>query len=415
MKSNQLTAIKLRTKTPGRYTDGGGLILLVKPTGARSWVLRIMVDGVRRDVGLGSVDTERFRGPATEVIEAVPIGRRTMLTLAEARQKAAEGRRLLRAGLDPVEEWKKDKVVVPTFERKATAYWEANKASWRNDKHRETWLASLKTYAFPTLGEKGVDIIDASDIARALAPIWLDKPETADRVQQRICSVLRAARITKGERREAVPVAKEIQEALPRRTETNSRQEEHFAAMDYRDLPTLISSVRRAPVTVARLALLFVFYTCARTGEVRGMKWSEIDLEGRRWVVPGDRMKKGRAHVVPLSEPAVAILREIGRLFGMKAGAIVFPGAKRTSMSDATIAKAFKLAGGSGFTVHGSVRSGFRDWCGETQPLVPGAVAESVLAHKVKDKTERAYHRTAYFDQRRPLMGIWAEYLLGAG
>lgn len=414
MKSNQLKAASLRAKAPGRYTDGGGLMLLVKESGARSWVLRVMVNGVRRDIGLGSVELdERKPGPVTDALEALPIGRRKVLTLREARLKASEGRALIKAGVDPVAEWEKQSVVVPTFEGKARDYHEANKANWRNEKHRAQWLSTLEDYAFPTLGQKRVDEIDAGDISRALGSIWLSKPETADRTQQRICAVLTAAKAAR-ERKDAVPTAKEIKEGLPRRSETNSRQEEHFAAMDYRRIPALIQAIRASAVTTARLALLFTFYTCARSGEVRGMTWDEVDFEAATWTIPAERMKKGRAHVVPLSGSALAILREVQPLSSGKARAIVFPGNGGTAMSDATMAKAFKLAGGEGFTVHGTVRSGFRDWCGETQSGVPGPVAEAVLAHKIKDKTERSYHRSSYLDQRKPLMTIWAQHLDGS-
>jgi integrase len=426
MKSNQLTAAKLRIKAPGRYTDGGGLMLLVKESGARSWVLRVMVNGVRRDIGLGSVDVDRQPGVATDTLEALPLGRRKLLTLAEARAKAAEGRRLAKAGLNPSEVWAKEAVVVPTFEKKATDFWEANKEHWRNEKHREQWLQSLQTYAFPTLKDKRVDEIDAGDISKAIVGIWLTKPETADRVQQRICTVLTAAKAGK-ERKDAVPTAKEIREGLPRRTETNTRQEENLAAMPYRDLPALIQRVRSSPVTVARLALLFVFYTAARSGEVRGMTWSEVDLDAATWTVPASRMKMGRAHIVTLSEPAVAVLRQIGELCGMKPGALVFPGInKGKPMSDATIAKAFKVAGGEGFTVHGSSRSGFRDWVAESMTTVEfrddrgmvklasaGDVAEAALAHALPNRVEASYRRTKFLEHRRVLMPLWAKHLDG--
>ncbi len=427
MKSNQLTAAKLRTKVPGRYTDGGGLILLVKETGARSWVLRVMVNGVRRDIGLGSVDVDRQPGPATDALEALPLGRRKLLTLAEARAKAAEGRRLAKAGIDPVAEWAKVAVIVPTFEAKATEFWEANKAHWRNEKHREQWLQSLKTYAFPTLKAKRVDEIDAGDISKAIARIWLTQPETADRVQQRICTVLTAAKAAK-ERRDAVPTAKEIREGLPRRTETNTRQEENLAAMPYRDLPALIARVRASPVTVARLALLFVFYTAARSGEVRCMTWGEVDLEGATWTVPGTRMKMGRAHAVPLSDPALAILRQMAEMTGTKLSAFVFPGIKKGQpMSDATMLKALRVAGGVGYTVHGTSRSGFRDWVAETLTTVEvrddtgrirqanaGDVAEAALAHALPNRVEASYRRTKFLDHRRVLMPLWAQHLDGA-
>lgn len=414
MKANQLNVAKVRTKVPGRYTDGGGLMLLVKESGSRSWVLRVVVEGQgRKDIGLGSVDLDRQPGEAADMLEALPIGKRKHLTLAEARQKAAEGRRLARSGIDPRILWDKAIEVVPTFADKATAYWQLNKGTWRNDKHRETWLTSLQAHAFPMLGDKRVDEIDTSHICDALRPIWYTKPETANRVQQRICAVLNSAKLAK-ERKEPVPTAKEIRSGFPARSATNSKQASNYAAMDYRDLPELMRTVRNAPPTVARLALQFNAYTCTRTGEVRGMTWREVDLEAARWTIPPDRMKRGKEHVVPLSKPAVAILKQVGELFGMKPDAIVFSGMKNKPMSDATIAKAFKLAGGAGFTVHGSVRAGFRTWCAETQTHIPEAVAEAVLAHEVKDKVVKAYRRTEYFEMRVALMEVWARHLAGA-
>lgn len=413
MKANQLTVAKVRTKTPGRYTDGGGLMLLVKESGARSWVLRVVINGTRCDIGLGSVDLDRQPGEAADAIEAVPIGKRKHLTLAEARQKAADGRRLARSGIDPRTVWDKVEASVPTFENRATTYWNVNKASWRNDKHRETWLSSLQAHAFPTLGNMRVDEIDASHICDALRPIWYTKPETANRVQQRICAVLGAAKLGK-ERTDPAPSAKEIRSGFLARSATNSKQAGNYAAMDYADLPELMRAVRNAPTTVARLALQFNAYTCTRTGEVRGMRWREVDLDAARWVIPGERMKRGKEHVVPLSKPAVAILKQVAELFGTKPGDVVFPGVGGKPMSDATIAKAFKLAGGAGFTVHGSVRAGFRTWCAETQTSVPDLVAEAVLAHDVKDKVVKSYMRSNFFDMRVKLMDIWAQHLNGA-
>lgn len=391
MISEQLTALKVKNAKPGRHVDGKGLCLVVKPSGAKSWVLRVQVDGKRRDIGLGSTD---------------------VLTLAEAREKAAMGRKWAKEGLDPAYEWRKARAVIPTFETAARTYHEANSATWKNAKHAAQWISTLTEYAFPKLGKMRVDAVSSPDIVAVLAPIWLDKPETAGRVRQRIATVLNYAQSQHWRETEAPMRA--VAGGLPKRTKKNSKARGNFAAMPYDDLPAFMATLAGRAQTTGRAALAFTILCAARSGETRGATWGEFDLEAGLWTIPGERMKAGIEHVVPLSAEALAIVK--AQLVGIerKPGAIVFPGLKGKPISDMTMAKAFKEAGGEGFTVHGTARSSFRDWAAE-RTSIPGDVAEAALAHVNPNKVESAYKRTKYLEQRRELMTRWADFLTGKG
>lgn len=391
MISEQLTALKVKNAKPGRHVDGKGLCLVVKPSGAKSWVLRVQVDGKRRDIGLGSTD---------------------VLTLAEAREKAAMGRKWAKEGLDPAYEWRKARAVIPTFETAAPTYHEANSATWKNAKHAAQWISTLTEYAFPKLGKMRVDAVGSPDIVAVLAPIWLEKPETAGRVRQRIATVLNYAQSQHWRETEAPMRA--VAGGLPKRTKKNSKARGNFAAMPYDDLPAFMAKLRDMPQTTGRSALAFTILCAARSGETRGATWGEFDLDAGLWIIPGERMKAGVEHVVPLSAEAVAIVK--AQIVGMECSpkAIVFPGLKCKPISDMTMAKAFKEAGGEGFTVHGTARSSFRDWAAE-KTSIPGDVAEAALAHVNPNKVESAYKRTKFLEQRRDLMTRWAGFLTGKG
>jgi integrase len=386
--SEQLTALKVKNARPGRHVDGKGLCLVVKPSGAKSWVLRVQVDGRRRDIGLGSTD---------------------MLTLAEAREKSAQGRKWAKLGLDPAFEWRKARAVIPTFEVVARNYHRLHEHSWRNPKHAKQWLATLVEYAFPKLGSTRIDLVDSALIVTVLAPIWLEKPETAGRVRQRIATVLNYAH-SQGWRTTEAPM-RAVASGLPRRTKTNSKARTHFAAMPYPDLPILMDGLRSQTQTVGRQALAFTILCAARSGETRGATWAEIDLDAGLWTIPASRMKAGEAHTVPLSEWAVEILRDRKREANSEPSDLVFPGSK-AALSDATMAKVFRSEGGGKFTVHGTARSSFRDWTAEMTRF-PKEVAEAALAHANPNEVEAAYLRTKYLDQRRDLMARWADYLAG--
>lgn len=381
-----LTALQIKNAKPGRYADGKGLYLLVKPTGTKSWILRVQADGRRRDFGLGPVD---------------------LVNLSEARAKALEGRKMVFNGLDPSKEWRRKVEVTPTFEAAARQFLEKIKGGWKNEKHAAQWIVSLERFAFPALGAKPIDKIDAPDIQAALLPIWLTVPETARRVRQRIAGVLDYAH-GQGWRSTEAPM-RAVAKGLPKQPKNGG----HFAAMPYPELPAYMRELRKQACSVGRLALEFTILTAARSGETRGATWAEVDLEKKLWTVPAGRMKMGETHTVPLSDDAIDVLERAKALSAGKKGALIFPGTKGQPLSDMTMGKALKQTGGAGYTVHG-FRSAFREWVAETLPQVPGAVAEAALAHAVSNKVEAAYRRTKFLDQRRELMATWAEFLGGA-
>lgn len=376
-------------KEPGRYVDGDGLALVIKPArkeGAaptRSWVLRIQVAGVRRDFGCGSAER---------------------VSLKEAREKAAAIRKEYESGLDPVAERKKRHAPpVPTFKKAAETLHEELKPSWREGKHRDDWLSSLERHAFPKLGKLRVDQIDGPTIRDCLLPIWLEIPETARRVRQRIGSVLDWSH-SKGFRETEAPL-RSVTKGLPRQLAPRT----HFAAMPWPDAPDFIAELRDSDETTGRMALEFAILTAARSGEVRGAQWDEFDLEAATWTIPASRMKAKAEHIVPLSEPALAI---VTRLHEVRTNSkLVFNGTGKRPLSDMTLTKVVRDAKRT-CTVHG-FRSTFRDWVGE-QTSFPGEVAEAALAHVVKNPTERAYHRTKYLEKRRDLMAAWARFLGGS-
>ncbi|WP_294190097.1 integrase arm-type DNA-binding domain-containing protein [uncultured Sphingomonas sp.] len=385
----KLTALKVKAlKEVGRHPDGDGLYLWVKPSGARSWVLRIQVDGKRRDFGLGSEKST---------------------TLAEARDRAAELRKQYRSGVDPVAEKRKKKegkAAVPTFAEAAERAHAEFKGGWRNGKHQAQWLSTLTTYAFPTLGSTPVDKVDAGAIIGALQPIWLKTPETARRVKQRIGAVLDWA-YSHGFRPSEAPMR-----AISKGLKQQPKKDGHFAALPYAAVPDLMKKLGESD-TVGRLALRFTILTAARSGEVRGAKWGEIDLDAALWTVPAARMKAGREHVVPLSNAAIAVLQSAKGGREVESDDLVFPGNRAKPLSDMTLSKALKAATSQRATVHG-FRSGFRDWAAEEQTAVSDAVVEAALAHTNPNKVEAAYRRTNYLEQRKVLMQAWANYLFPA-
>lgn len=399
-----LTAKQVTAARPGRHADGKGLYLLVKPTGAKSWVLRVQHRGRRRDFGLGSVAAERV-----DVDEAlVPLHRRRNLTLAEAREKARIGRELAKAGIDPSAEWRAEDLIVPTFEAAAREYHGLVEKAWRNGKHGSQWLTTLETYAFPKLGKKLVSEIDADAIQSVLLPIWLTKSETARRVRQRIGVVLDYSH-GKGWRDTEAPM-RAVNKLLGGIKQPDKG---NFDAMPWGELPAFMTKLRSADGSVGRLALQFLILTAARSGEVRGATWGEVDIEQAEWRIPGSRMKAGKPHIIPLTEPAVTILKDLRGLLAGKDADPVFPGLKGKALSDATLNKALRVAGGKG-TVHG-LRSAFRDWAAEKG--FNNDWAEAALAHTVsgqEGRTIAAYKRTTFFEQRRDkLMPAWTRFAIG--
>lgn len=378
----KLTVVGARNAKPGRHADGGGLYLLVKPSGSRSWLLRVQVAGQRRDIGLGSVSD---------------------LTLQEAREKAAQLRKVARNGGDPIAERDKERRPVPTFKAAAKACHEEMKRGWE-PKHAAAWLSSLEDHAYAALGNMRVDTIEASNVRDALAPIWIEKPVMARKVRQRIGAVLNFAK-SKGWRASEAPV-RSVTVGLSRQPKGGN-----FAAMPYAELPAFVQAVRAAPETIGRLALLFTILTAARSGEVRSARWSHIDLDAALWRRPGELMKSRTPHEVTLNPAAVVLLERAALLRTTQADALIFPGKGGKPLSDMTLTKALRDAG-QNCTVHG-FRSSFRDWAAEQMPGIPEAVAEAALAHVVSDAVVRAYKRTNFLDMRRGLLNAWGAFVDG--
>ena len=394
-----LTVTQAKNAKPGRHSDGKGLYLLVKPGGTKSWVLRVQHNGRRQDFGLGTFTAEPMDVP-------IPLHKRRSLTLAEAREKARIGRELAKAGMNPSAVWRHVEEEVPTFRQAAERYHAQVSKGWRNGKHGEQWLNTLKTYAFPVIGNLSVDAIDAPAIQKVVLPIWLTKGETARRIRQRIGVVLDFAH-GKGWRKAEAPMRalNQLMGGLKQPKGGN------FSAMPYQQLPAFMAKLQEGDFSIGRLALQFLILTAARSGEVRKARWRDVDLEAAEWRVPPENAKTARLHIVPLAPAATEILKQQRELFAPKPNDLIFPGLKGP-MSDATLAKVLRVNGGADFTVHG-FRSSFRDWAAETG--FADAWAEAALAHTNPNRTESAYRRTTFFEQRRDkLMPAWASFANGS-
>ena len=381
----KLTAARIRTlKTPGRHGDGDGLHLKISEAGARSWILRVMIAGKRRDIGLG-------RYP--------DVG------LAQAREAAAKHRSLIAAGADPLAE--KRRAAVPTFREAAERTFEANKPRWRNGKHTATWWQSLERHAFPILGDMPVDQIGREDVLRVLSPIWGVRMETARRVRQRIRAILKWS-MAHGHIDHNV-AGEAIDGALPPMPKVKN----HLRALPYAEVGELIEAVQRSQASLAaKWCLEFLILTATRSGEARGARWSEIDLEAAVWSIPPERMKAHAEHRVPLSSRALSTLKEARAIDD--GSDLVFPSPTRPGkpMSDMTLTALLRrLRVADRATVHG-FRSAFRDWAAECTHA-PHAVMELSLAHAVGNAVEAAYARSDLFERRRALMDQWAAYLAG--
>lgn len=381
--NKRLSAALVRNAGPGRYADGGCLYLEVESSGSRHWVLRVVVHGKRRDIGLGPT----------------PV-----LSLAEARELAARLRKVALAGGDPVAERDKDKRAPLLFADAARAVHMAHIVpNAKNSKHCAQWITSLEAYAFPHIGSKAVHLIGEPDILRVLAPIWTEKPETARRVRQRLRSVLDWAR-TAGHREGINPV-EGVETGLPRQRD----RARHHEALAWQNLPELMPRLERVE-GLGALALRFAILTAARSGEVRGATWTEIDMVDAVWTVPAARMKAGRLHRVPLSDPALEILGQVRELH-RDGGSLVFPSSREgRQLSDMTLAAVLKRLKVP-VTVHG-FRSTFRDWAEEATGF-PHEVKEAALAHTIRNKAEAAYRRTDLFEKRRAMMTSWGAFASG--
>jgi integrase len=366
---------------PGKYSDGNGLFLWIKSKTAKSWVVRVQKDGKRRDIGLGAL---------------------SKVTLAEARKRAAVVRGQMEAKVDPVAERRKA-AGIPTFRAAAAAVFGEQAKAWRNAKHAAQWMRTLEAYAFPTIGNMKVDQIGHEHVIELLVKIWTNKRETARRVRQRVAQVIDWA-VGKGYRAAPLPMS-----VINRALFGTKQKRGHHTAMRYQDLPAWLAGLRAKPSTVGRMALELAILTAARSGEVRGAVWSEIDLEARLWTIPADRMKADEKHEVPLSDPAIAVLQKVRPLSNGRG--LVFPSPSTgKKLSDMTLLKILR-DDGLDATPHG-MRAAFRTWCQE-QTSAPHEVAEMALAHSQKDAVVAAYARSSLIEKRITLMTQWADFCGG--
>ena len=388
----QLKDLQIRRFTkPGAYPDGEGLYLQVRDSGAKDWFYRYEVAGKGRKRGLGPYPT---------------------ISLERVREDALVCRQLRKQGIDPIEHYKEielnkdlEKAKSTTFKECALTYIDTHRHGWRNKKHESQWRNTLETYAYPTIGDLPVQVIDIDLVMKVLEPIWFIKTETASRVRQRIENILDWATVRKLRKGDNPALWRgRLDKLLPKRTKVQKTV--HFAAMDYKDVPEYFQSLR-AKDTLASKALAFTILTATRSGEARATTRSEIN--DNVWIIPDSRMKAEREHRVPLSDEAMKIIKEM-EPFKRQTDDLIFPGlAQAKPVSEASLLKIVKQDHPT-LTVHG-FRSSFRDWCAE-QTGYPREVAEAALAHTVKDKTEAAYQRSDMFEKRRKLMDSWADYCL---
>jgi integrase len=392
---NRLSGADLRRSEPGLYGDGNNLFLQVSVSKTnrkrinRSWIFRYTTNGRAIDMGLGSLN---------------------VLGLKEAREQAREYCALRLRGIDPKQHRDAQRAATTaaslksvTFEAAAHAYIAAHRDEWRSQVHAQEWPASLRRHVFPTLGALPVASIDTALVMRALEKVWQSAPETGARLRGRIAAILDWATVS-GYRSGHNPARwsghLEYLLAAPRK-----RRVEHLAAMPWRDVPSFMRKLRSTDSIAAR-ALEFAILTGARTGEVRGAVWDEVDSPNAAvWVIPGERTKSGREHRVPLSPRCMQILKEVRPVAGQTQH--IFPSSKG-GLGESTFLKLLRSLGHADVTVHG-FRSSFRDWAGEATNF-PREVCEAALAHATGDRVERAYRRADALEKRRKLMEAWASY-----
>lgn len=393
IKANELREPRADSKLlrPGRHAVGEvpGLALQVLPTGARTWVLRVMVGGKRREMGLGG-----YPG----------------VTLAAAREAARQARAKIKAGVDPIEDGRATRSALRaaqasalTFSAAAVRYIEAHEAGWRNAKHAQQWRTTLETYAYPVIGDVLVRDVSLPQVLAVLEPIWRNKTETASRLRGRMESVLDWA-AARGYREGLNPARwrGHLDKLLPRPSKV--AKVEHRAALPVVDVGAFMERLRQCEGIGAR-ALEFAILTAARSGEVRGAAWDEIDMDAGVWTVPAGRMKAGKEHRVPLSDAALTLLRGVPQMVG---STVAFAAPRGGKLSDMTLSAVMRRMGVPAVP-HG-FRSTFRDWAGE-RTHYPSDMAEMALAHAIGNKVEAAYRRGDMFEKRRKMMNDWAAFL----
>jgi integrase len=381
-----------RLVQPGRYFDGNGLVLQIVSETNRSWLFRYQRNGRERWLGLGPTHT---------------------IDLVEARERARKARQQLLDGIDPVEQKKAEKVTrqlaeakALSFEQAATAYYNQHEKKWKNAKHRAQFLSTLKEYVFPTIGKLPVGSIDTPLVLKCLEPMWATKTETASRVRGRIESVLGWATVRQYRSGDNPARWKgHLSEVLPARS--SIAKAEHHPALPYDRLPEFMAALKQREGAAAR-ALEFTILTAARTGEVIGARWDEINLDDKIWTVPANRIKGGKEHRVPLSDAAVAILESIPTERGNE---YVFIGpSKGRGLSNMAMASVLKRMNREEITVHG-FRSSFRDWAAE-RTNYQNHIVEMALAHVVGNAVEAAYRRGDMLQKRQRLMSDWAQFCM---
>jgi len=382
-------------KEVGYHNCAQGLYLQVSKQGTKSWLYRYTspLTKTRREMGLGSFN---------------------FVSLAQARQYATDGKRLVINGEDPIEERKKEQIKIQlkqarnlTFKEIAEACIAAKAPEWKNAKHSQQWNNSLEAYAFPILGELPISDVTTDLILKALEPIWITKAETASRVRQRIETIWdygKARNYVSGEN--PARLRGHLDKILSKTVKV--KRVRHFPALPYEEIGIFLQELRQRKGYSA-LALEFLILTAARTSEIIGAKWAEIDLEKKVWTLPADRMKVGKEHRVPLCSRAIEILTNITS--NRNPEEHVFSGWKQnTGLSNNALLALLKKMGRSDITAHG-FRSTFRDWAAEEAHTFANETIELALAHTIKNKAEAAYRRGDQLERRRELMAAWSEYI----
>ena len=385
-----------RTTKEGLFSDGGGLYLRVKANGGKFWVYRFTLNGKAHEMGLGALHT---------------------VSLAEARQKATDCRKLQNEGINPIksrddrqEKQKLEEAKVKTFRECAEGYIAAHKAGWRNAKHSWQWDNTLTRFVYPVFGDFPVQAIDVALVIKVLEPLWQTKTETASRLRGRIELILDWA--TAREYRKGENPARwrgHLQNLLPKPSKIQKVQ--HQPALPYEQIGGFMELLKNEE-GIAALAMQFTILTASRTSETLGASWKEMDLPKKLWTVPASRIKAGREHRVPLSEAALQVLRKVKHLQELQGikGDIIFFGQKAgKSLSNTAMLMLLRRMNYHAITVHG-FRSSFRDWAAE-QTNFPREVAEAALAHISGDKVELAYRRSDLFEKRKQMMDAWARYV----
>ena len=388
-----LTALSAKTLSRhGRHGDGDGLYFYISRSGAKSWVQRIVVDGRRRDIGLGAYPD---------------------VSLAGARSIAHDNRAAVAEGRDPVSEKRvareasrKQTPSIPTFAEACSHVIELRRPTWSNAKHADQWKNTLATYAHPLIGSKPVDEISSADVLAVLTPIWTVKSETASRVRQRMETIFDWA-IAQGWRLDN-PAGRSILKVLPKLPKVKK----HHPALPYAEVPAALEQIRESTADlVTKLSFEFLMLTAARSGEVRLADWSEIDWESRTWTIPAIRMKARREHRVPLTGRALEVLSESRTLYA-EDSMFVFPAHSGRPLSNMVYVSLLRRLGIPA-VAHG-FRSSFKDWCIECTDT-PWVVGEAALAHNLGNSTETAYARSDLFERRRGLMEAWTDFLACSG